>query len=105
DCNPIQPGSFTLSRAYINVTGNLKHRIAVRRTPEVSRETSSSSSLSGSQELRLKFAYVQFNLDDWNTKDSWVRFGIQQTPFMDYTETIYRYRFHGSIFPDRVVLL
>jgi Phosphate-selective porin O and P len=105
DGNVIHPSSFNISRAYINVTGNLNHRIAFRLTPEVSRETSSTSSLSGSQEFRLKFAYVQFNLDDWTTKDSWVRFGVQQTPYMDYTEGIYRYRFQGPIMPERVGLL
>ena len=31
------------------------------------------------------------------TKGSWVRFGIQQTPLLDYEEGIYRYRFQGTI--------
>src|SRR5947208_2102924 len=44
DGNTIHPSSFNISRFYINVTGNLNHRIAFRLTPEVSRETSSSSS-------------------------------------------------------------
>lgn len=105
DGNTIHPSSFNISRAYINVTGNLNHHIAFRLTPEVSRETSSTSSLSGSQEFRLKFAYVQYNFDDRPMNHSWVRFGIQQTPFMDYTETIYRYRFQGPIMPERAGLL
>ena len=29
---------------------------------------------------RIKYAYAQFNLDDWMTKGSWARLGIQQTP-------------------------
>src|SRR5438105_10381122 len=44
----INPSSFNISRGYINVTGNLNHMIAFRITPDVSRETSTTSSLSGS---------------------------------------------------------
>ena len=32
---------------------------------------------------------------------SWLRLGMQQTPFVDFVETIYRYRFQGTVFPDR----
>jgi len=101
DGNSIHPSSFNVSRAYINVTGNLNHRIAFRITPDVARETGTGSSLSGSQTFRLKYAYAQFNLDDWTNAGSWVRGGLQQTPYIDYTEGIYRYRFQGPIFADR----
>lgn len=105
DNNVIHPSSFNISRAYINVSGNLNHWIAFRITPDIARETGAGSSLSGSQTFGLKYAYGQFNLDDWTTKGSWVRFGVQQTPYLDYTETIYRYRFQGSVFAQRVGLL
>ena len=93
--------SFNVSRAYINVTGQLNHLIAFRITPDIARESGSGSSLSGSLDFRLKYAYGQFNLDDWTTKGSWVRFGVHQTPFIDDEETIYRYRFQGPTFVDR----
>lgn len=99
--NEINPSSFNISRAYINVQGNLNRYISYRITPEVARETSSSSSLSGSQEFRIKFAFVQFNLDQWLTKGSWIRAGLNQTPWTEYEETIYRYRFQGPILVDR----
>jgi len=105
DGNTIHNSSFNVSRAYINVTGNLNHWIAFRITPDVSRETSSTASLSGSQLFRLKYAFGQLNLDDWTTKGSWVRFGVQQTPYVDYTEGIYRYRFQGTVFAERVGLM
>ena len=34
-------------------------------------------------------------------KGSWVRLGIQQTPWVDFEESVYRYRFQGPIFADR----
>jgi hypothetical protein len=105
DGNTINSSSFNVSRAYINITGNLNHLISFRITPDVARETSTSSSNAGSQEFRLKYAYAQFNLDDWTTHGSWVRFGVHQTPYIDYTEGIYRYRFQGQVFAERVGLL
>lgn len=101
DGNVIHPSSFNVTRAYLNFTGNLNHRIAFRITPDIARETGTGPTLTGSQVFRLKFAFGQFNLDDWATKGSWVRLGIQQTPYIDYTEAIYRYRFQGPIFVDR----
>jgi len=96
DGNDIHPSSFNITRAYINVTGNLHPRIAFRITPDVSREVAG-----GSQQFRLKYAYAQFNLDDWMSKGSWARFGVQQTPFLDATEAMYRYRFQGTVFAER----
>ena len=101
DGNRIHPSSFNVTRAYLNFTGNLNHRIAFRVTPDIARETGTGPSLTGSQVFRLKYAFGQYNLDDWTTKGSWVRLGIQQTPYIDYTEAIYRYRFQGPIFVDR----
>ena len=93
--------SFNVSRAYINVTGTLNKRIAFRVTPDVARELGGGSSLNGSQTFRLKYAYAQLNLDEWMPKGSFVRFGVQQTPFIDATEAVYRYRFQGTGFAER----
>lgn len=101
DGNEVTMSAFNIGRAYINVTGNLNHLFAFRITPDIVRESGSGSSLSGSYTYRLKYAYGQLNLDDWTTKGSWVRLGMQQTPYVDYTETIYRYRFQGTTFVDR----
>ena len=54
--------------------------------------------------FRIKYAYAQFNLDDWMARGSWVRLGIQQTPWVDFEEGIYRYRFQGTVFAERVPL-
>jgi phosphate-selective porin O/P len=101
DGNTIRNSSFNVTRAYINVLGNLNHFISYRITPDITRETGSGSSLAGSYTFRLKYAFGQFNLDDWTTRGSWVRLGLQQTPIVDYEESIYRYRFQGPVFADR----
>jgi hypothetical protein len=101
DGNQIHFSQFNVARSYINVTGNISHIVGFRITPDVARETNAASSLSGSLEFRIKYAYAQFNLDDWMTRGTYARFGIQQTPWLDYAEAIYRYRFQGTMFPER----
>ncbi len=99
--NTVSTSAFNVARAYINVTGNISHLIAFRVTPDITRESGVGPSVSGSLVYRLKYAYAQFNLDDWMSRGSWTRFGIQQTPYVDYAEGIYRYRFQGTIFAER----
>ena len=104
DGNTVSLNAFNVGRSYINVTGNISHNIAFRITPDITRETGTGSSLNGSYIFRLKYAYAQFNLDDWlnaGRTGSWVRLGQQQTPFVDFMEGIYRYRFQGTIFEER----
>lgn len=101
DGHVVHPNSFNVARAYVNVTGNLSHLFAYRITPDIARETGTGSSLAGSLDVRLKYAYGQLNLDDWATRGSWIRLGLQQTPWVDFMEGVYRYRFQGTIFEDR----
>jgi hypothetical protein len=101
DGNTIHANQFNVTRAYLNITGNISHLVAFRVTPDIVRETSSFSSVNGSLVFRIKYAYAQFNLDDWMTKGSYARFGIQQTPWLDFAENLYRYRFQGTMFAER----
>jgi hypothetical protein len=98
--NKIHQNSFDVTRSYINVTGSLSHWFSFRITPDITKETGSGSSIAGSQTFRLKYAYGQVNFDDFATQGSWFRFGAQQTPWIDYEEGIYRYRFQGMVFPE-----
>ena len=101
--NLVSTSAFNVPRTYINVTGNISHNVAFRITPDVSRETNSTPSLSGSYVFRMKYGYAQFNMDEWtgNWKQTYVRVGIQQTPFIDAQESAYRYRFQGTTFIER----
>jgi hypothetical protein len=105
DGNRITPNAFNIGRAYINVTGNISHIVAFRVTPDIVRETGTGSSVAGSYVVRLKYAYAQFNLDDWMQRGSWARFGMQQTPWIDFIDTVYRYRFQGPTLEDREGIL
>jgi hypothetical protein len=104
DGNEVTANAFNVGRAYINVTGNISHLLAFRITPDIAREIGVGSSLNGSYTFRLKYAYAQFNLDDWinpGRTGTWTRLGMQQTPWVDFMESVYRYRFQGPVFEDR----
>lgn len=105
DGNEVTPNAFNIGRAYINVTGNISDLIAFRVTPDIVRETGTGSALSGSYVMRLKYAYGQITLDDWMPRGSFARFGMQQTPWVDFIDSVYRYRFQGPTFEDREGLL
>ena len=101
DGNVVNPSAFNVTRTYINITGNISHVVNFRITPDVARETNTASSLNGSLEFRIKYAFMQVNLDDWVSRGSWARLGIQQSPWLDFAEGIYRYRWQGTMFVER----
>jgi hypothetical protein len=105
DGNEYSPSQFEVGRAYINVTGNVSHLFSFRVTPDVARDTGGGSALNGSYVLRLKYVFGQINLDDWMTHGSWIRFGLNQTPYLDFMEGIYGYRFQGTMAAERVGLI
>jgi hypothetical protein len=107
DGNEVTSNAFNVGRTYINITGNISHNIAFRITPDITRETESATaatSVAGNYIFRLKYGFVQFNLDDHlnpGRAGSWLRFGLQQTPWVEYMENVYRYRFQGQVFAER----
>lgn len=101
DGNVISPNAFNVARAYINIRGTVSRVVSFRITPDVRRETGPGSSLNGSLNFRLKYAYAQFNLDQWLPAGSQVRLGVIETPFIESQEGVYRYRFQGTVFAER----
>lgn len=86
----VQPSAFQITRAYLNVTGTVTPQVSFRITPDVTRDAN------GSQMFRLKYAFAQYTRDAF-----WVRAGVQQTPYLDFIESVYRYRFQGTLFSER----
>ena len=110
DGNVVKRNAFDVARSYINITGNISHLVAFRLTPDITRESglltlgTGSSVSSDSLVFRIKYAYGQINFDDWMTRGSWARLGIQQTPWVDFEEGLSRYRFQGTVFAERIPL-
>ena len=105
DGNRITPNAFNIARSYLNVTGQISRLVAFRVTPDITRETGAGSALAGSYTFRLKYAYAQFNLDDFMGRGAFARFGMQQTPWIDFIDSVYRYRFQGPTLEDREGIL
>lgn len=84
--------NFDVTRAYVNVTGQLGKGLASRVTSDLHREAD------GSLALRLKYAYLA-----WTPKGSplTVRAGETQTPWLDFEETLWDYRMQGPVPLDR----
>src|SRR4029077_5147423 len=51
----------------------------------------------------VKYAFVE--LDNITAARSWVRFGAHQTPWLDFEESINRYRVQGTMFSEREGLI
>jgi hypothetical protein len=84
--------NFDVARAYINVFGKFDNGISTRVTADIYRPAD------GTLTYRLKYAFVA-----WNPGGSpyTVKFGAIQTPWMDWEETLWDYRFQGPVAMDR----
>jgi hypothetical protein len=88
--------AFDVTRGYVNIAGDLAKKLKFRLTPDLKRVTD--GSLSGSLVFRLKYGFVEFH--DL-TPRSWLRFGLHQTPWLDFEESVNRYRVQGTMFAER----
>jgi hypothetical protein len=53
--------------------------------------------------LRVKYGFIQMDNVGWER--SWLRFGLHQTPWLDFEESINRYRVQGTMFSEREGLI
>src|SRR5262245_65531271 len=105
--NLVHRNAFDVGRAYINITGQLSHLVAFRLTPDITRQSGTVAGAqvtSDSLVFRIKYAYGQFNLDDWMQRGSWIRLGMPQTPWVDFDAGLYRSRFQGTVSAGRLPL-
>jgi hypothetical protein len=103
DGNRVRAGIFNVSRGYVDLNAAINSFLQFRLTPDVARDTGEGVSTNGSLRVRLKYAYAVFRLERWT--GSWpgtfVRLGLQQTPYIETHSSVYRYRFQGTPFAQR----
>jgi hypothetical protein len=92
--------NFDVTRTYLNVNAQVSKNVRFRFTPDIRRVTD--GSLAGSLVVRVKYAFAQF---DNITPRAWVRLGAHQTPWLDFEESINRYRVQGTMFSEREGLI
>lgn len=93
--------AFDLTRGYININGQFADNWRFRVTPDIRRATD--STLAGTLVFRVKYAFLEY--DNLTGQRSWVRFGAHQTPWLDFEESINRYRVQGTVFAEREALI
>jgi len=84
--------AFDLTRAYVNVRGDLGHGLTSRVTSDVYRVAD------GSLDLRLKYGFATWRPVPGGIG---VTAGLMQTPWVDFEETMWGYRMQGGIALDR----
>ena len=84
--------AFAVTRAYINVVGNLGGGLVTRITPDLFAESG------GSFALRLKYAYAAYTPGSIPLT---FKLGIIQTPWLDWAEGIWVYRMQGTMSVER----
>jgi hypothetical protein len=83
---------FSVTRAYINVNGNLGSGLVTRITPDLF------STMEGSFALRLKYAYAAYTPGSIPLT---FKLGIIHTPWLDWAEGIWVYRMQGTMSVER----
>jgi hypothetical protein len=92
--------NFDVTRVYLNINAQVAKNVRFRFTPDIRRIND--GSLAGSLVARVKYAFAQ--IDDV-TPRGWMRVGAHQTPWLDFEESIDRYRVQGAMFAEREGLI
>ena len=91
--------AFDVTRGYFDVHARLSNRVRARFTPDVRPTTD--ASLATNMALRLEYAYLEANVNDRTS----VVFGMHETPWLTFEESINRYRVQGPMFAERQGLI
>ncbi|MGH9347795.1 MAG: hypothetical protein ACRD26_11075 [Vicinamibacterales bacterium] len=91
--------AFDVTRGYFNVEARLTDRVRVRFTPDVRPTTD--ASLNRNLTLRMEYAALDANVTD-NVS---IMFGLHETPWLSFEETLNRYRVLGPLFAERLGLI
>jgi len=83
---------FSIQRAYLTVLGRFNGGISTRLTTDIA------PTGAGNQQIRLKYAFLGWTPNNGNLT---YKFGLTQTPYVDWEETLWDYRMQGPIAVDR----
>jgi phosphate-selective porin O/P len=83
---------FSIQRAYLNLLGRFSGGISTRVTTDIA------PTGAGNQQIRLKYAFLGWTPNNGNLT---YKFGLTQTPYIDWEETLWDYRMQGPIAVDR----
>jgi hypothetical protein len=91
--------AFDVTRGYLNILARLTDRVHVRFTPDVRPTTD--ASLNQNLALRLEYASLDAKVSDGVS----IMFGLHETPWLTFEESVNRYRVIGPFFAERLELI
>jgi len=91
--------AFDVTRGYLNIQARLTDRVHVRFTPDVRPTTD--ASLNQNLALRLEYASLDAKVSDGVS----IMFGLHETPWLTFEESVNRYRVIGPFFAERLELI
>lgn len=91
--------AFEVTRGYFDVKARLSDRVRVRFTTNVRPTTD--ANLDANLTARLEYAYLDAEVSDRTS----ILFGMQETPWLTFEESINRYRVQGQMFAERERLI
>lgn len=91
--------AFDVTRGYINIQARLSDRLRVRFTPDVRPTTD--ASLNRNLTLRMEYAALDAQVSDSVS----LKFGLHETPWLTFEESLNRYRVLGPLFAERMGLV
>lgn len=87
---------FEISRAYLTLAGRISERVTARLTTDAIREGDAEL------EIRLKYAFIGYTIPGSRVV---ARFGLTQTPVVEFEEALWEHRMQGSVPADRLRFL
>ena len=91
--------AFDVTRGYFDVHARLSEHVRARFTPDVRPTTD--ATLATNMALRLEYAYLEADVTDHAS----VVFGMHETPWLTFEESVNRYRVQGPMFAEREGLI
>jgi hypothetical protein len=91
--------AFDVTRGYLNIQARLTDRVRIRFTPDVRPTTD--ASLNQNLALRLEYASLDAKVSDGVS----IMFGLHETPWLTFEESVNRYRVIGPFFAERLELI
>src|SRR4051812_38243621 len=91
--------AFDVTRGYINIQAQLSPRVRVRFTPDVRPTTD--ATLTNNLTLRLAYASLEADV----SKTGSILFGMHETPWLTFEQSINRYRVQAPMLAERENLI
>jgi hypothetical protein len=91
--------AFDVTRGYLNIQARLTDRVRVRFTPDVRPTTD--ANLNQNLALRMEYASLDARVSDNVT----VMFGLHETPWLTFEESVNRYRVIGPFLAERMNMI